>query len=315
MKEFVADKSAELETAQAAALAAAKSALTAESEDAMRRERESLRAALTEEAATNLRSTLQELFARVGEETESRLSILNAMQARLEAVDTFLAARSAYDEDSHREHKATLALLALLTALEKAGPASQEIAALGVALQGRDPLVSHALAMLPSEAVHSAQGVPTLHALQTRYAAVQKAARRAALTPESSGILGQAIGAATSMLVIPARSPASVETSSGTEGAAAASAPTAPPSAVAQALKEARSRLSSAFAGLSTSSASPPAAAAEGVKQEVTVSLIEEEEESPVEKVGQSTPCMRAEYCGRHNKCTLDLNRLYHHHT
>ena len=205
MRDFVAGKSAELEAAHVAAVAAEKAKLAADSDEALQREREALRTQLTEELTDKLRSTLQELFGRVGEETEARLKELEAMRARLAAVDALLATRAVYDHDAAAAHRTTLASLALIDALGKPVPASHEVAALLVAAEGRDPVVTWALASLPSQSVHAAKGVPTLHGLQTRFAAVQKAARRAALTPESSGILGQAVGAATSMLVIPPR--------------------------------------------------------------------------------------------------------------
>jgi len=92
-------------------------------------------------------------------------------------------------------------------ALQRARPSTSELAGLQVAADG-DAVILKALSMLPKE-VHSTRGVASTNALQVRFMTASKAARTAALTPEGTGMLGQALGAATSRLVVTPPAPPS----------------------------------------------------------------------------------------------------------
>jgi hypothetical protein len=163
---------------------------------------------LTREANAQLRAAQQELLARVGEETARRAAGLAAVRTAAEAADQWLSEREAYERRSRHVHKITLCALALLQRVQRGGgPLTQEAAALQVAADG-DAVVQRALDMIPGVA-HSAAGVPTLQELRERWVFVARAARHAALTPPSSGVLGQAVGAATSALLLPPPAPVS----------------------------------------------------------------------------------------------------------
>jgi len=138
-------------------------------------------------------------------------------------TEAFLASRVGYEAAARKVHRTAAAVLALEAALQRPAPATQEIAALSVAAEG-DAVIQRAVSMLPPQA-HAAAGVATVAALQMRYLAASRAARVAALTPEGTGIIGQAVGAAAAKLMVPASPVLAGGLSSGGSGAAAAPLP------------------------------------------------------------------------------------------
>lgn len=165
-------------------------------------EKNRISAALDTAARARVREAQQAAAGAAGKLAEDRLQALSELQSKVAAADQALAVRAAYERVSARVHRISLATAALVQALEFAGPATQEVAALQVASAG-DAVILKAIQVMP-EAVHSKQGVATRYALQGRFGSVAKAGRVAALTPENSGVLGSAVGAAKAAIVIPA---------------------------------------------------------------------------------------------------------------
>lgn len=161
---------------------------------------------------------------------------LRKLQVRVGAVDEALKARGSYESAAQRLTRIALCTQALLLALNRPEPATQEVAALRVAA-GDDPVVTRALAKLPAE-VHSARGVPTMANLQTRFWVVAEAARVAAVVPEGTGAVGQAFGAATSALLIDKR-PRSMDEYLSSPSATTAAAKAPAPAAAAETHAEA----------------------------------------------------------------------------
>lgn len=127
------------------------------------------------------------------------LQTITGLRARVGALNELLDNRQAYERASTRVHRIELAALALVSALERTQPATQEVAALRVAGAG-DPVIEKAVALLPSEA-HTTRGIPPVSELQVRYAlGVAKAARIAAFTPTEGGMAGQIVGEAAARL-------------------------------------------------------------------------------------------------------------------
>jgi Mitochondrial inner membrane protein len=122
-------------------------------------------------------------------------------EAVIGPTEALLASRLDYEDSARKAHRVNAAVLALTGALNEPRPATQEIAALKVAGEG-DKVIGAALALLPPQ-VHGTKGVPTLSSLQLRFHHVLHAARVASLTPEGTGVIGQAVGTAAAKLVVP----------------------------------------------------------------------------------------------------------------
>lgn len=201
--EFAAAKEEEARAAAAAAaaeeLAATKRTLEEDYREEVDKARRALEETITAQANAQLRAVSRGLFERVGKETEDRLATITGLRARVGALNELLDNRQAYERASTRVHRIELAALALVSALERTQPATQEVAALRVAGAG-DPVIEKAVALLPSEA-HTTRGIPPVSELQVRYAlGVAKAARIAAFTPTEGGMAGQIVGEAAARL-------------------------------------------------------------------------------------------------------------------
>eukprot|EP00455_Lapot_gusevi_P034095 TRINITY_DN3750_c0_g1_i1.p1 TRINITY_DN3750_c0_g1~~TRINITY_DN3750_c0_g1_i1.p1 ORF type:complete len:192 (+),score=75.58 TRINITY_DN3750_c0_g1_i1:50-577(+) len=68
-----------------------------------------------------------------------------------------------------------------------------------------DPFISQLIQSIPRDAMIS--GVPSMHSLVSRFDAVEKACRQAALVPEDSGFFGHALAFVTSKLLLRERTP------------------------------------------------------------------------------------------------------------
>jgi hypothetical protein len=136
------------------------------------------------------------------------LQEITALHTRVAATNDLLQERKVYEKAAWSASRLHLAVLACEAALQRGSPATSEIAALQVAGDS-DAAILKAIAQFP-QAAQSAKGVSSLAAIQSRYVHVSKAARAAALTPEGAGIIGQAVGAATSVLL---KSPEDASTS------------------------------------------------------------------------------------------------------
>lgn len=156
--------------------------------------------------------------------------------AVLGPTESLLSSRLDYEEAARKAHRVNAAVLALGAALNEPRPATQEVAALKVAGEG-DRVIGAAIALLPAQ-VHGTKGVPSLSNLQLRFSSVLHAARVASLTPEGTGVIGQAVGSAAAKLVVPAtsallpssNSSSSSSSASSSSSSVSASSPVASPS-------------------------------------------------------------------------------------
>lgn len=282
--EFAESKASELSSQAKAALGHYKGLLDDRFTAALDHEKAAVGAALADEADARVRAATQEAHAAAASASDERKGALAALEARVAAVDALLASRGEYESASRRVHRVATAVAALnaalggVTALSaspagRTGPATQEVAALTVASDG-DAVMAKAAALLPP-AVHTAGGVPTLHALQRRFDGVAKAGRRAALTPENSGVLGSAVGSVTSALLLPSgRASAPQPASSG--GYMPSWLPTPPPM-VATAWDHARSAFATVkgfVAGPAAPAPAPVPAAPATVAEETSVGKV-----------------------------------------
>lgn len=272
-------------------------------------EKAHLAARLADEAEAALRARAQELGAQAAAESDARKAALRELAAHVAAADELLTSRGDYERVSRRVHRVSAAVLALARAVDgpSAGthPATQEVAALTVAA-GDDPVLTHALALLPA-GVHAAGGVPSLHQLQARFEGVSRAGRRAALTPENSGILGAAVGTVTSALLLP----------SGNRATPAPAPPdvTASPVVITPLLTSAASAVGAAFStvrgwvtgvgGGDSTTAAPaaPEPAATEASGAVAAAPSSAEEDSPVGKVSAQVGWLQPEAAGVAEDC------------
>ncbi|RHY30008.1 hypothetical protein DYB32_004691 [Aphanomyces invadans] len=165
-------------------------------------------AALQAEADKKLHDTIvektQAIQAAAEHEQADRIHALEDIRVQVKAVNELLGATSNYEAFSHKVHKVSVAALALTNRIEAAAPLHSEINALRAAGKG-DELIEATVKTLAK----FGDGAPSVAQLQDRFKVVQKAARKAALVPESSqgGMVGHLFANALYFLLIPPGGP------------------------------------------------------------------------------------------------------------
>lgn len=160
--------------------------------------------AIEERYTQQLENAKKEMQKTLADERANRVQQLEGYRAELHAIGKVLDTSSTYEAFSHRVHKASMAALALSDRVEAAAPLRSEIRALCRAARN-DSFIEAAVKSLPSDVLE--KGAPSVSQLQDRFKVVKSVGHRAALVPESSGIIGQAFGTVLSLLMIPPGGP------------------------------------------------------------------------------------------------------------
>ncbi|RQM28022.1 hypothetical protein B5M09_000331 [Aphanomyces astaci] len=164
-----------------------------------------LQADADKKVAETIAQKVHEVQAATEKDQAGRIRELNDVRVQLKAVNELLGATSNYEAFSHKVHKVSVAALALTNRIEAAAPLHSEINALRTAGKG-DELIEAAVTTLAK----FGDGAPSVAQLQDRFKVVQKAARQAALVPESSqggGMVGHLFANALHFLLIPPGGP------------------------------------------------------------------------------------------------------------
>ena len=144
---------------------------------------------------------LETYKTQVAQDLQRKAETLEQLSAQLQRLETALQASLTSQKGSLHAHKLSAAALALAQKLETSDPAPAELDALRAAA-GTEGVVPAALATIPSAA--ATLGVPTLPDLQSRFDAVYRQCRRAALVPEGRpGLEGQLAGRVFATLSVP----------------------------------------------------------------------------------------------------------------
>lgn len=167
--------------------------------EAQKMEHEADMKAFEEVTAAEIKSKLEDEYdakllefkEAAARDMEKKVATLKALTEKLSQLEAALEATQSNKAGSLRAHRLSAAALALAEKLETNQAAEKELKALKVAA-GPEGVIATALATIPDDAK---DGVPTLSDLQTRFEAVHKKCRQAALVPAGRpGLEGQLAG-------------------------------------------------------------------------------------------------------------------------